>query len=70
MNIRDLQSLFINKRNYQNENVNELMDFAKVTYLHNEISISEYRHLVRELEALGAENPDQHTFLVETKNVN
>lgn len=59
MNIHELKSLFIQKRNYSYENVNELMDFVKMTYIHNEISISDYRQLVRELELLGAEIPEE-----------
>jgi hypothetical protein len=67
MNIHELKNLFIQKRNYCYENVNELMDFAKMTYIQNEISISEYRHLVRELEALGAEIPEEQSSFSETK---
>jgi hypothetical protein len=59
MNIHELKSLFIQKRNYSYEHVNELMDFAKMTYIHNEISINDYRQLVRELELLGAEIPEE-----------
>jgi hypothetical protein len=65
MNIHELQSLFIQKRNYSHENVNELMDFAKMTYIQNEISIYDYRQLVRELELLGAEIPEEQTALSE-----
>jgi hypothetical protein len=68
MNIQELQSKFIQKRNYSYENVNELMDFAKMTYIQNEISIKDYRHLVRELEELGAEIPEEHTSLIESKS--
>jgi predicted transcriptional regulator len=68
MNIHELKSLFIQKRSYNNEDVNELMDFAKMTYIYNEISITEYRHLVRELEELGAAFPDEHAELKETEN--
>jgi hypothetical protein len=68
MNIHELKSLFIQKRNYSNENVNELMDFAKMTYIHNEISINDYRQLVHELELLGAEIPEEQTALSENKN--
>jgi uncharacterized protein YfkK (UPF0435 family) len=61
MNIHELKTLFIQRRKYSNENVNELMDFAKMTYIQNEISINEYRQLVRELEALGAEIPEEQS---------
>jgi hypothetical protein len=69
MNIHELQSLFIQKRNYSYENVNELLDFAKLTYIHNEISINDFRQIVRELELLGAEIPEvEQTALSENKN--
>ncbi|MHC0035762.1 YppF family protein [Pseudoneobacillus sp. C159] len=61
MDIHELESLFLQKRQYNSENANELIDFAKKAYIHNEISINEYRKLVRELEALGAEIPDEPT---------
>jgi uncharacterized protein YfkK (UPF0435 family) len=68
MNIHELKSLFIQKRNYSSENVNELMDFAKMIYIHNQISIKDYRLLVRELEELGAAATDDQTSLVDLKN--
>ncbi|MBL4954175.1 YppF family protein [Neobacillus sp. OS1-32] len=58
MNIRELKEKFIKSRNYFTEDVNALMDFAKKTYIYNEISIKEYRTLVRELESHGATFPE------------
>ncbi|MDE3839360.1 hypothetical protein C0966_08340 [Bacillus methanolicus] len=58
MNIHELKMKFGQKRDYITENVNQLLDFAKKAYIHNEISINDYRNLVRELEALGATIPD------------
>ncbi|EIJ78639.1 hypothetical protein PB1_13814 [Bacillus methanolicus PB1] len=58
MNIHELKMKFGQTRDYITENVNQLLDFAKKAYIHNEISITEYRNLVRELEALGATIPD------------
>ncbi|AIE60504.1 YppF family protein [Bacillus methanolicus] len=58
MNIHELKMKFGQKRDYTTENVNQLLDFAKKAYIHNEISINDYRNLVRELEALGATIPD------------
>lgn len=67
MNIRELKSRFIQSRDYTTDDVNALMDFAKKTYIHNEISIKEYRLLVRELESQGAEVPeiDKKNSLIE-----
>jgi YppF-like protein len=58
MNIHDLKMIFSQQREYATEDVNDLLDFAKKAYIHNEISINDYRNLVRELEALGATIPD------------
>ncbi|PLR80447.1 hypothetical protein CVD25_01615 [Bacillus canaveralius] len=54
MNIQELKTKFSSIRDYRTEDVNELLDFAKKAYIHNEISINDYRNLVRELEASGA----------------
>ncbi|WP_042355304.1 YppF family protein [Bacillus rubiinfantis] len=59
MNIRDLKEKFIQSRQYCTEDVNALMDFAKRAYIQNEISINDYRILVRELEGQGAALPEQ-----------
>ena len=58
MNVHELAMEFFQKRKHSPENVNELLDFTKKSYIHNDISISVYRNLVRELEAQGAEVPD------------
>ncbi len=58
MDIRELKSKFIQSREYSTDDVNALMDFAKKVYIQNEISIKEYRTLVRELENQGAVMPE------------
>jgi len=58
MDIRSLKSKFNQSRDYNTDDVNALMDFAKKAYIHNEINIKEYRLLVRELESQGAVIPD------------
>jgi hypothetical protein len=60
MDIRSLKGKFNQSRDYNTDDVNTLMDFAKKAYIHNEINIKEYRLLVRELEALGAVIPDDY----------
>jgi YppF-like protein len=60
MDIRALQSKFLQSRDYHTDDVNELMDFAKKAYIQNEIDIREYRLLVRELEAGGAVIPNDN----------
>ncbi|MEH7176640.1 YppF family protein [Neobacillus vireti] len=58
MVIRSLKSKFNQSRDYNTDDVNALLDFAKKAYIHNEIDIKEYRLVVRELEAQGAMIPD------------
>jgi len=58
MDIHELKSKFIQSRDYNTDDVNALLDFAKKVYIHNEISIKEYRVLVRELENQGAVIPE------------
>ncbi|MCQ6273919.1 YppF family protein [Bacillus sp. V3B] len=58
MTIHELKLKFLQIRDYLTDDVNELLDFTKKSYVHNEISICEYRSLVRELEKLGAKIPD------------
>lgn len=57
MYVHDLKEKFSNHRQYSTEDVNELLDFAKKAYISNEISTSQYKKLVRELEAQGAQLP-------------
>lgn len=65
MDIRDLQSRFNQSREYTTDDVNALMDFAKKAYIHNEISITDYRRLVLELEKKGAVLPAYENSLIE-----
>jgi hypothetical protein len=67
MDIRELQSKFIQSRDYTTDDVNALMDFAKKAYIQNDINIKEYRLLVRELEKQGAVIPetDNENSLIE-----
>lgn len=54
MDINQLKSIFQLRRSYSTEDVNELLDFAKKSYIYNEISFSDYRTLVYHLEEQGA----------------
>jgi hypothetical protein len=58
MNVLELRNKFIATKNYEPIDANELLDFARKTYLRGEITISEYRNIVRDLEAQGAQKPD------------
>ncbi|EPZ38378.1 MULTISPECIES: YppF family protein [Anoxybacillus] len=58
MTIIELKNKFIATKQYEPIDANELLDFARQLYLRNELPLSVYRHLVRDLEALGAYKPD------------
>lgn len=68
MHVHELKEKFLQRKNYSCEDVNELLDFVKRAYLFNEISSSEYKILVRELESQGAKIPqeeNQDHFIIE-----
>jgi hypothetical protein len=58
MYVHELKEKFSNHKQYNTEDVNELLDFAKKAYVLNEITSSEYKKLVRELESQGATMPN------------
>lgn len=58
MYVHELKEKFFQFREFETDDANELLDFAKRAYIHDEISICEYRKLVRELESLGAVIPE------------
>lgn len=60
MTVHDLREKFLKFREYESDDLNELLDFAKRTYILNEITICDYRNLVRELEVLGAVLPEHN----------
>jgi hypothetical protein len=61
MTVTELKNKFIATRNYEPMDANELLDYARQLYLRNELTLGVYRHLVRDLEALGAYKPDDET---------
>lgn len=67
MSIHELRERFETMKKYSPQDVNELLDFAKQNYLHNIVSLNEYRLIVRELEKEGAKNPDYHCDLNEER---
>ncbi|MFD1707166.1 YppF family protein [Siminovitchia sediminis] len=58
MTIHELKEKFVEKRSYAIEDACQLLDFAKQTYINNEISLKEFRNVIRELEEIGAQNID------------
>jgi len=58
MIINELRNKFIAKKEYEPTNSNELLDFARQTYIRGELCLSEYRNIIRILEKEGASKPD------------
>ncbi|MFX3622778.1 MAG: YppF family protein [Ectobacillus sp.] len=58
MTLGELRKIFVAMKQYEPEDINELLDFAQQCYLKGEICLSQYRNLIRELEATGAKKPD------------
>ncbi|MCP3738774.1 YppF family protein [Rossellomorea sp. BNER] len=50
MNLKTLKENFYVKNRYHAEDLHELLLFVKKSYIRNEISIGDYRSLVKELE--------------------
>ena len=63
--LNELRNKFITNRKYEPLDVNELLDYVRQTYVKNEITIVEYRNIVRELEINGAKKPDYTDEYVE-----
>jgi hypothetical protein len=51
MNLEEIQHLFHEKYNFKPATLNELLTFTRKCYIVNEITINEYRQLVKEIEA-------------------
>lgn len=58
MTLGELRVIFVGIRQYEPEDLNELLDFARQRYLIGDICLVQYRNVIRELEAIGAKNPD------------
>ncbi|GGE56644.1 YppF family protein [Priestia taiwanensis] len=57
MTLQDLKREFILHKQYEAEDLNELMDFLRICYVKGVVAISTYRNLIKELELLGATKP-------------
>ncbi|WP_110112352.1 YppF family protein [Bacillus sp. CGMCC 1.16541] len=58
MCVNELRKSFVECKKYEPEHHNELLDFAQQKYLKGNISISQYKSIVKELELIGAQKPD------------
>lgn len=58
MSIHELKEKFMQKRSYSIEDECQLLDFAKQSYVNNEISLKEFRNAIRELEELGVKSTE------------
>lgn len=61
MVLGDLKQDFFEKKGYEPEDLNELLDFARHSYLQGKICLSQYRSVTRELETIGATKPAYET---------
>ncbi|WP_078380228.1 YppF family protein [Sutcliffiella halmapala] len=57
MVLEELRHKFVSCKNYEPIEQNELMDFARQLYLREELSIGQFRTLIKELERNGAVPP-------------
>ncbi|WP_409251141.1 YppF family protein [Bacillus sp. SCS-153A] len=51
MNLEEIQQLFHEKYHFEPATLNELLTFARKCYILNDITIKDYRQLVKEIEA-------------------
>ncbi|WP_059170923.1 YppF family protein [Bacillus sp. FJAT-27445] len=58
MDILKLKSDFFRSRGNSEGCANELRDYASKLYLQNDITVTEFRQLIRDLEAEGATVPE------------
>jgi hypothetical protein len=58
MIVKMLIERYITVKNVKPVNVNQLLDFATLSYLNNHITIYEYKLLLHELMLRGATKPD------------
>ncbi|MCT8138149.1 hypothetical protein H1D32_10525 [Anaerobacillus sp. CMMVII] len=58
MIVKMLIEKYISAKNDKPANVNQLLDFATLSYLNNHLTIGQYKSLMRELMLRGAKKPD------------
>lgn len=61
MTLDDLIKKFIEMKQDHPSSVDELLDFTQTRYMHNELSIVNYRNLFKELTDQGAKKPDYYS---------
>jgi hypothetical protein len=61
MTLEDVINKFIEVKQNQPSNVDELLDFIQTRYLRDELCIVNYRSLFKELDAKGAKKPNYYT---------
>ncbi len=57
MTLKELTRYYMQVKEVKPQNANELLDFVQRSYIHDQLSIVEYRNLYRELTDQGAEKP-------------
>lgn len=62
MSVHELKQMFTQIKNYDPSDANELLDFAGQCYICGQISIIDYRNIVKILEENGATKPIFSSF--------
>ncbi|WP_246942095.1 YppF family protein [Bacillus pinisoli] len=57
MNVKELHMRFISSNNKEPQDDSDLLQFAKVSYIRGELTIIEYRGIVKEIEELLNNTP-------------
>ncbi|WP_404442380.1 YppF family protein [Sutcliffiella horikoshii] len=65
MVLEELRHKFISCKTYEPMEQNELMDFSRQLYLRGELTIGQFRNLIRELESKGAVPPNTFEDILE-----
>ncbi|WP_227937591.1 YppF family protein [Alkalihalobacillus deserti] len=65
MSMEELINCFKLYRKEKPSNVNELLDYVQLNYIHGKLSFPQYRKLFQELHARGAVKPN---YYIENEN--
>jgi hypothetical protein len=65
MVLEELRHKFVTCKSYEPMEQNELMDFARQLYLRGDLSIGQFRSIIRELELKGAVQPNTFEDILE-----
>lgn len=58
MTLAELMNQYVLEKQQKPANVNQLLDFLQRCYILNELTIDQYRRMLRKLSVRGAEKPE------------